>query len=217
MDNYWVIRQSDAHAWAEVWEEGSGWVRVDPTASVAPGRVGQQQRLVPQPGLFAGAIGAMSPTLLQNVRAAWEAVNNGWNQWVLNYTQSRQLNLLKNIGFEAPSLEDLAYVLLYLLIGASLAGAAWTLYERSRHDPWLRLLGQARARLAKAGLPLPETTPPRQMALAAESRFGHGAWPLREWLLKLEAQRYAPADPTSLSALRAEFRHLDWPLPQPRA
>ena len=217
VDNYWVIRQSDAHAWAEVWEEGSGWVRVDPTASVAPGRVGQQQRLVPQPGLFAGAIGAMSPTLLQNVRAAWEAVNNGWNQWVLNYTQSRQLNLLKNIGFEAPSLEDLAYVLLYLLIGASLAGAAWTLYERSRHDPWLRLLGQARARLAKAGLPLPETTPPRQMALAAESRFGHGAWPLREWLLKLEAQRYAPADPTSLSALRAEFRHLDWPLPQPRA
>ncbi|MFS2168053.1 transglutaminaseTgpA domain-containing protein, partial [Variovorax sp. Varisp62] len=136
VDNYWIVRQSDAHAWAEIWQEGIGWTRVDPTGSVAPGRIGQTQRLQPQPGLIAGAFGSMSPTLVQNIRAAWEAVNNGWNQWVLNYTQSRQLNLLKNIGFKAPSLEDLAYVLLYLLVGASLAGAGWTLWERSRHDPW---------------------------------------------------------------------------------
>lgn len=217
VDNYWVLRQSDAHAWAEVWEDGTGWVRVDPTGAVSPGRVGQLQRLVPQPGLFAGAIGAMSPTLAQNLRAAWEAVNNSWNQWVLNYTQSRQLNLLKTIGFNAPSLEDLAYVLLYLLVGASLAGAAWTLWERSQHDPWLRLLGQAHARLAKAGLQLPDTAPPRQMAAQAEARFGPAAQAAREWLLKLEAQRYAPASPASLAALRAEFRRLDWPAaPNPR-
>jgi transglutaminase-like putative cysteine protease len=216
IDKYWVVRQSDAHAWAEVWQEGTGWTRVDPTGSVSPGRIGQFQRLTPQPGLIAGAIGAMSPTLAQNFRAAWEAVNNGWNQWVLNYTQSRQLNLLKNIGFEAPSLEDLAYVLLYLLVGASLAGAAWTLWERSRHDPWLRLLGQARARLAKAGVALPETAPPRQMAQAADARFGASAQAVRDWLLKLEAQRYAPSTPASLSTLRSEFRRLAWPGAKPR-
>ncbi len=220
VDNYWVIRQSDAHAWAEVWQEGTGWVRVDPTGSVAPGRIGQFQRLVPQPGLFAGAIGVvMSPTLVQNLRAAWEAVNNGWNQWVLNYTQSRQLDLLKSIGFSAPSLEDLAYVLLYLLVAASLAGAGWTLWERSQHDPWLRLLGRARARLAKAGLPLPETAPPRQMAQAADARFGPAGQAVRDWLLKLEAQRYAPATSdrsASLAALRAEFRQLAWPPAPPR-
>ena len=215
VDNYWVVRQSDAHAWAEVWQEGTGWMRVDPTGSVAPGRIGQFQRLTPQPGLIAGAIGSMSPTLAQNLRAVWEAVNNGWNQWVLNYTQSRQLNLLKNLGFDAPSIEDLGYVLLYLLVAASLAGAGWTLWERSRHDPWLRLLGQARARLAKAGLKLPDTAPPRQMAQAADARFGPAAQSVRDWLLKLEAQRYAPAAPqsqsASLSALRAEFRRLVWP------
>ncbi|MDP9897582.1 transglutaminase-like putative cysteine protease [Variovorax boronicumulans] len=216
IDNYWVVRQRDAHAWAEVWQEGSGWVRVDPTASVAPGRIGQLQRLVPQPGLFAGAFGAMSPTLVQNLRAAWEAVNNGWNQWVLSYTQSRQLNLLKNLGFDAPSLEDLAYVLLYLVIAASLAGAGWTLWEHSRHDPWLRLLGQARARLAKAGLAVPETAPPRQMAAQADARFGPAAQPVRDWLLKLEAQRYAEAPPETLAALRAEFRRLAWPVANPR-
>ncbi|MDP9878601.1 transglutaminase-like putative cysteine protease [Variovorax boronicumulans] len=220
VDNYWVVRQSDAHAWAEVWQEGAGWVRVDPTGSVAPGRIGQFQRLTPQPGLLAGAIGVMSPTLVQNLRAAWEAVNNGWNQWVLNYTQSRQLDLLKSIGFNAPSLEDLAYVLLYLLVAASLAGAGWTLWERSQHDPWLRLLGRARARLAKAGLPLPETAPPRQMAQAADARFGPAAQAVRDWLLKLEAQRYAPAasgPSASLAALRAEFRRLPWPPTPPRA
>jgi transglutaminase-like putative cysteine protease len=217
VDNYWMVRQSDAHAWAEVWQEGTGWVRVDPTASVAPGRVGQLQRLVPQPGLFAGAIGAMSPTLAQNLRAAWEAMNNGWNQWVLSYTQSRQLNLLKNLGFEAPSLEDLAYVLLYLVIAASLAGAGWTLWERSRHDPWLRLLGQARTRLLKAGLTLPETTPPRRMAAEADARFGPAAKPVHDWLLKLEAQRYAQqAAPGAFAALRAEFRRLAWPTANPR-
>lgn len=216
IDNYWIVRQRDAHAWAEVWQEGAGWVRVDPTASVAPGRIGQLQRLMPQPGFFAGAIGAMSPTLVQNLRAAWEAVNNGWNQWVLSYTQSRQLNLLKNLGFDAPSLEDLAYVLLYLVIAASLAGAGWTLWERSRHDPWLRLLGQARARLAKAGLAVPETAPPRQMAAQADARFGAAAQPVRDWLLKLEAQRYAEAAPETLAALRAEFRRLAWPVANPR-
>ena len=216
VDDFWVLRQSDAHAWAEVWQEGVGWMRVDPTGAVSPGRVGQFQRLVPQPGLFAGAVGTLSPTLAQNVRAAWEAVNNGWNQWVLNYTQSRQLNLLKSIGFQAPSLEDLAYVLLYLLVGASLAGAGWTLWERSQHDPWLRLLAQARARLAKAGLKVPEAAPPRQLAAQAEARFGPAAHAVRDWLLKLEAQRYAETSPASLAALRSEFRRLNWPVPNPK-
>jgi len=211
IDNFWVLRNSDAHAWAEVWQEGVGWVRVDPTGAISPDRVGQFRRLAPQPGLIAGAIGAMNPTLSQNLRAAWEAVNNGWNQWVLNYTQSRQLDLLKTLGFEAPSLQDLALVLLALLVLASLAAAAWTLWERSQHDPWLRLLGQARARLRQAGIELPEGASPRQMAQRLSQRFGGGAEPARQWLLRLEAQRYAKAPAEALPALRREFRRLAWP------
>jgi len=211
VDNFWTLRHSDAHAWAEVWQEGAGWVRVDPTGAISPDRVGQFQRLAPQPGLFAGAINGMSPTLAQNLRAAWEAVNNGWNQWVLNYTQSRQLDLLKNLGFEAPSLQDLATVLLVLLVAASLAGAGWTLWERSQHDPWLRLLGQARARMKKAGIEVPDAMPPRQMAARLAERFGAGAQGAADWLLKLEAQRYARTPGPALAALKAEFRRLAWP------
>jgi hypothetical protein len=80
-------------------------------------------------------------------------------------------------------------VLLYLLVGASLAGAAWTLWERSQHDPWLRLLGQARTRLPKAGLKVPETAPPRQMAAQAEARFG----PARTSGARLAAEAGSPA------------------------
>jgi len=211
VDNYWVIRQSDAHAWAEVWEEGRGWVRVDPTAAVSPGRVGAFQRLAPAPGVFAGAFDAMSPTLAQSLRAAWEAVNNGWNQWVLNYTQGRQLDLLKHIGFSAPSVQDLIAVLLGLVIATSLGAALWTLWERSQHDPWLRLLARARTQLRSAGIEINDATPPREMAAQLAQRHGASADAARDWLLRLEAQRYARAAPQALSALRAEFTRLPWP------
>ncbi|MEP6722212.1 MAG: DUF3488 and transglutaminase-like domain-containing protein [Variovorax sp.] len=211
LDGFWVLRQSDAHAWAEIWQEGTGWVRVDPTGAVSPGRVGAFNRLAPQPGFFAGAIGTMSPTLAQNMRAAWEAVNNGWNQWVLSYTQSRQLDLLKNLGFDAPSLQDLATVLIWLLVVVSIGGAGWTLWERSQHDPWLRLLGQARKRLRQAGLELPDAAPPRRMAQRVSERFGVAGQPVHDWLLRLEAQRYARVPGAGLSRLRTEFRRLAWP------
>ncbi|MDB5846772.1 MAG: transglutaminase, partial [Rhodoferax sp.] len=84
VDGFWTVRQSDAHAWAEVWEAGRGWVRVDPTGAVSPGRIGTLQRLQAPAGVFASAIGNVNPNLAANLRAAWEAVNNRWNQWVLN-------------------------------------------------------------------------------------------------------------------------------------
>jgi transglutaminase-like putative cysteine protease len=211
VDGFWVVRQSDAHAWAEVWQAGRGWVRVDPTSAVAPGRTGAFQRLAVPRGAVAQAFGNFSPTLSAQLRATWEAVNNGWNQWVLNYTQSRQLDLLKTLGFTAPSLQDLALVLLALLVAASLAGAAWTLWERSQRDPWLRLLGRARERLRQAGVEVPESASPRQMAQRLSERFGSGAEPARQWLLRLEAQRYAKAPGDALPALRSEFRRLAWP------
>jgi hypothetical protein len=68
-------------------------VRVDPTGAVAPGRTGAFQRLRRRRALVAAAFGVVvSPDLAASLRAAWEAVNNSWNQWVLNYTQSKQLD-----------------------------------------------------------------------------------------------------------------------------
>jgi len=216
VDNFWVVRQSDAHAWAEVWLAGQGWLRVDPTGAVAPGRIGTLQRLQAPAGVVASAISTVSPTMVLNLRAAWEALNNRWNQWVLNYTQSRQLNLLRELGFTAPSWEDLGYLMAGSIVLLSLAGAAWALWEQRRHDPWLRLFDAAQRRLRKSET-VPGVTP---RALAEALLRQHGAadpqvQAIRRWLLRLEALRYAPgssgAAKRGLAALRREFKQLHWP------
>ena len=219
VDGFWVVRQSDAHAWAEVWQAGRGWVRVDPTSAVAPSRIGALQRLVPPQGVFAGAIGTLSPDLAARLRQGWEALNNGWNQWVLNYTQSKQLNLLKNLGFESPSWEDLSYLLIGIIVFVSLCGAAWTLWERTQHDPWLRLLARARKKLTATGLTLPPQAPPRELARLAGLQLGPRApaqtQALQDWLLRMEQVRYAPPSSAgaraSLATLRRAFNQLAWP------
>ncbi len=212
VDGYWIVRNADAHAWAEVWMESRGWVRVDPTGAVSPGRIGAFQRLRAPQGAFATAMGTViSPGLAQNLRAVWEAVNNSWNQWVLNYTQSRQLDLLKSLGFESPSWQDLTMVLGILIIVAALGGMGWSLWERSQHDPWLRLLARARQRLARAGLVVPDTLPPRAMAERVQAQFGAPAAAVADWLLRLERVRYAPHPEAALGDLRREFRSIAWP------
>jgi len=225
VDGYWTVRQADAHAWTEVWEAGKGWVRVDPTSAVAPGRIGAAQRLQAPRGAVGNAINnVVGAGLIAGLRSAWEAVNNGWNQWVLNYTQTSQVNLLKKLGFESPSWEDLLRVLAGLVAAAALLGVAWARWERHRQDPWLRLLEQARQRLQDAGLELGHSTPARSMAQAARQQFGDAAAPAAAWLLRLEALRYAPGgDNTAqgtaysthatraLQALRREFHQLAWP------
>jgi len=213
VDGFWIVRQSDAHAWTEVWLAGRGWVRVDPTSAVAPGRTGSFQRLQAPRGVIASAFGSVSPNLAAGLRSAWEALNNSWNQWVLNYTQSKQLDMLKNLGFTTPSWEDLSYVLLALVVALALTGAAWTLWERRQHDPWLRLLMRVRKRLAHAGIELPPTTPPRQIATVVTQRFGEPGRAMADWLLKLESQRYARHPDVSLASLQREFKQLAWPTP----
>lgn len=105
VDGFMTVRQSDAHAWAEVWLEGSGWVRVDPTAAVAPERI---QRSLNQflPHRFLGGLINIDSSpdnwwnKLHIVRENWEALSNNWNQWVLNYTQDKQKSLLQYFGIQ---------------------------------------------------------------------------------------------------------------------
>ena len=212
LDGFFVVRQSDAHAWAEVWMNGRGWVRVDPTAAVAPGRVGTLQRLQAQRGAIANAmLGRFSPGLVLRLRATWDAVNNRWNQWVLNYSQERQFDLLRAIGFSSPAWEDLSYLLIGIVVAASLAGAAWTRLERQRSDPWLRLLARARLHLQGSGLAFEANSPARSMALQlTRQRKDAKAQAFCDWLLRMEAQRYAAAagPSTSLATLQRELQQL---------
>ena len=216
VDGYWTVRQSDAHAWTEVWLEGRGWLRVDPTASVSPDRIGLPLRLAPARGALGNAMaGVVSPGVLLHLRALWEATNNRWNQWVLNYTQQQQLNLLERLGLKAPDWQDLVRVLGGLTALAAVLGMAYAAWQRQRRDPWERLLIGARQRLARAGLELAPHLPPRAMAEQARQRFGETAEPAARWLMQLERARYAPQPAPDLALLRRQLPRLPWPKSPP--
>ena len=210
VDSFWTVRQSDAHAWAEVWMAGRGWVRVDPTSAVSPGRTGTFQRLAPQPGVLAQALNAVSPGFTLNLRALWEATNNRWNQWVLNYSQAKQMDLLRNLGFSAPDWQDLSTVLIGLIVAASLTGAGWNWWNRLRRDPWLQALETARQQIKATGLPVAPGCTPRALALLLQT--DPRANPLAvQWLLQLEALRYGKTDAAgALRTARMQLRTMRW-------
>ena len=193
IDGYYVVRQSSAHAWAEYWQPGIGWVRADPTAAIAPDRIDRGRRLASEPGLVAGAIGDVNPQLLAQLRIGWEALNNRWNQWVLNYSRGQQIDLLKDLGFSSPSWEDLALLLLVTLSALALLGAAWAWWDRRRVDPWVRQMDRLRATLQRLGITAAAHEAPRTLAQRVRSRFGPDGEPLAELLDALDRQRYSRA------------------------
>jgi len=150
VDEYMIVRQSDAHAWAEVWLRGQGWVRFDPTAAASPVRV--------ESGIGA-AVPATDPLplmarttfyWLREMRYNWDALANKWNQLVLGYNPERQRQFLTNMGMNEPSWEDMALTLFWG-VGALLALlTAWLLRRMRSADPvqrlWLRFCAKLRDR-----------------------------------------------------------------------
>jgi transglutaminase-like putative cysteine protease len=136
VDGFMTIRQSDAHAWAEIWIADRGWLRVDPTAAVAPNRIERNlARTLPQGGLVGTIeLNPVARSWLASLRFNWDAVNNGWNQWVLNYSADKQKSLLQSLGFSTPDWRTLAA---FLGGGAALlALLAWPLLiDRRKIDP----------------------------------------------------------------------------------
>ncbi|WP_420475930.1 transglutaminase TgpA family protein [Noviherbaspirillum sp. ST9] len=157
-DGFLVVRQSDAHAWAEVWLEKRGWVRIDPTSAVAPERVeGNLASAIPRQ-ILGGLItlDASNNALfaqLQKIRQNWDAVSNAWNQWVLNYTPQQQRNFIKSLGFEDVDWRTMATL---LLVFGSLAVAIVVLpllFHETKRDPVEAIYLSLCRRLAKKGFP----------------------------------------------------------------
>ncbi len=108
--SYWIVRQSDAHAWAEVWLNSRGWVRIDPTAAISPQRIEAGiDAALPDNGHWLSIDRGRIPWAHQ-VRLLWDSVNNGWNQWVLGYSPQRQLSFLRELGLPRLEWLDIALI-----------------------------------------------------------------------------------------------------------
>ncbi len=150
---YLIVRQSDAHAWAEIWVDGRGWSRVDPTGVVAPDRL---QRAALDRIAAAGSVDPLMAELGWWTRTAltWDALNTWWKIRVLDFDLGSQLALLRELGFERPALRQLGWLLagglgLYLLLIAVRFGRA---PPAARADTLARAYRRLCARLARAGL-----------------------------------------------------------------
>ena len=168
VDGYMIVRQSEAHAWTEVWLEQRGWVRIDPTAVIAPERISRDTSTAASAEpVLGGLVNANSGTAswLRSMRFQWEAINNSWNQWVLNYTPDEQKNLLRSLGFGNIDWQTL--VLLLLLAGGTVmtALAALLLGVRRKVDPLVAAYAQFCKLMARRGYPRHAHEGPRTYAL----------------------------------------------------
>jgi len=169
LGDYWVVRRMDAHAWAEVWLSGRGWVRVDPTAAVAPERIYDTL----ENRLGSGAEGMQAAWLQTGQTLDW--LRRGWNDLVLSFNATRQQQLLRPFGVNTLQPGQLiAALALFALL--ALGVMAWVLARGERErDPLLRAWHRLGRRYARLGLD-------RQPAE-----------PALDWARRVHAQRPDPA------------------------
>jgi transglutaminase-like putative cysteine protease len=172
---HWVIRQSDAHAWAEVWLDGRGWWRVDPTAAVAPERVLQSIN----PGLsveeervvFHIDSDSLIGSLLREGNWLVDAIDIGWHRWVVGYTSQRQAGLLKDLGLE---FLDGYKQGMAMVIGCFAATGLIVLFLRApfrrERDPVRQAWQRFREKLQRKGTETPVWMGPQDLAALAGKR-----------------------------------------------
>lgn len=204
VDGYLTVRQSDAHAWAEIWLAGGGWVRVDPTAAVAPSRIERGIEAALPASEALPALLRIESDWLRGLRNRWEAANNRWNQWVLGYNPQRQYELLSGFGLDAPDWRTMTGALAALCAIALLIVSVWTLRQRRTATPAERAWQRFCSRLTRLGIvradwegPLafadrvarsrPELAPLCREAagLYAQLRYGRASRPSRQQLREL--------------------------------
>jgi hypothetical protein len=171
VDRIITVRQSDAHAWAEVYLAGRGWVRVDPTAAAVPGRVESGIARAVRAGDPLPLL--MRPQLewLRGLRANWEALAHRWNVWVLGYGVERQRDLMLRIGMRDADWRKLTAAMATTLGAFTLLLLAWSLRRFARADRVQRAWEAFARKLARGGLVRAPHEGPRDFARRAAERL----------------------------------------------
>jgi transglutaminase-like putative cysteine protease len=150
VDQIITVRQSDAHAWAEVFLKGRGWIRVDPTAVAVPGRVQSGLARAVQAGEPLPLMLRPNLEWLRDVRFQWDALAHKWNVWVLGYNPERQRDLMLLVGIRDADWRSLTATLFTILGVMTLILIGWSLRQLARPDPvqraWRRFCGKLATR-----------------------------------------------------------------------
>ncbi len=166
LGDYLIVRQSDAHAWAEVWLADEGWVRIDPTSAVSPERVETGiDAALPERLSSGGLVRSVNP-LIRNLVLYWDSLNYRWHRWVLGYDAGRQRNFLQRLGIDSDDWQDIAITIIVTLGTLVLAISLWmNLHNRERQkDSIARLYQVFCQRLARIGFQREAYEGPRDFA-----------------------------------------------------
>lgn len=164
--NYLLVRQSDAHAWTEVWIAGAGWVRVDPTAAVS-------KIIMASTGGAASDITGGGSSWWMPWRNRLDVVNRWWNLSFVEFDALRQGNLFRPFGIPHASAQMLAIalaVIAFLALGFGALLAAWRPHARPR-DGLAAAQARLQRRLARAGVERGTSEGPRDFYQRATRRF----------------------------------------------
>jgi transglutaminase-like putative cysteine protease len=118
---YLIVRQSDAHAWTEIWLDETGWTRIDPTAVVAPDRLTRGIFDIMGESLPATSTFVHNSALLSRLQHLWDGANQWWQERVVEFDVRAQLNFLSRLGIDSPSWQHLAWG----FAGALILWIAW--------------------------------------------------------------------------------------------
>ena len=169
LSDYMIVRQSDAHAWSEVWLAGEGWLRIDPASVIPPNRIENNEDLFrrePQTSREKRLIELnwLGRSVLR-ARYAWDAVNNRWNQWIIGFNEKRQLALLSSWGMPKIDWQGMTILMFSLLAGLMLLFGLYLL-RRSQAplDPTSQLYQRFLHKIEKLGLTKQESESALQFA-----------------------------------------------------
>jgi len=166
LGDYLIVRQSDAHAWTEVWLDNRGWVRVDPTNSVSPARADGGLAAALPDGVSLPRSARTSNPLIHQLALTLDSMANAWNQTVLGYNLETQRALLTRAGLGDTSWRTLAVMLIAATGVITLLLALLTLRNRAhKRDPALALYRAFCAKAARAGVVRHDAEGPLDFAL----------------------------------------------------
>ncbi|HYJ04402.1 MAG TPA: DUF3488 and transglutaminase-like domain-containing protein [Chthoniobacterales bacterium] len=200
--NYILVRQSEAHAWCEVWIPETGWERVDPTSVVAPERLslGSLREMLAAARQTA-AEGGESATrrtrnalrFFDNARLAWDTLSFAWDTRVLSFDLDAQREFFTHLrigGWSGGS-----YLLWIAAIAASLLAVYATLSRwraRPRQDSLRALYDQFCLKAGRLGASRLASEGPANYAKRAMDLIPHQADRIRRITENYIALRYSP-------------------------
>ncbi|WP_375177051.1 transglutaminase family protein [Marinobacter mobilis] len=196
--DYLIIRQYDAHAWVEAWLPGQGWLRIDPTAAIAPDRIemGLQQAVADEGSFLENSW--TSPqrygdvALIRWASLQLDKINYQWQRWVVGYQGQTQLDLLSRLPGHW-GLKELGYFSAGLVAaGLLLAGVLSALRQRALviKDPFARITEQWHQLLLRHGIEVMEGETPRETAERVARAVPAAAAPARSFARALYNHYY---------------------------